>query len=137
MHLSGESEFEQIIDQSAGYGLFIIAITQKIADMPSSILANSGLVFAGRLERPDDVTAVVRAVGREERIDDRDLVKWFPRSPIGWFVCKTSRNFDFKNSEPVLVKIAQLNINTPSNSELDEMLLMKEAEKEMHAYKGR
>lgn len=39
--LSGQSEFEQILDQSAGYGLFIVAITQKIADMPSSIIANS------------------------------------------------------------------------------------------------
>lgn len=133
LHLSGESEFEQIIDQSAGYGLFIIAITQKIADMPSSILANSGLIFAGRLERPDDVTAVVRAVGREERIDDRDLVKWFPRSPIGWMVCKTARNFDFKDSEPILVKIAKLNVNTPSNSELDEILLQKRVSKELAA----
>ena len=32
--LSGQSEFEQILDQSAGYGLFIFAITQKTADMP-------------------------------------------------------------------------------------------------------
>ena len=125
--LPGESEFEQIIDQSAGYGLFIIAITQKIADMPTSIIANAGLVFAGRLERPDDVTAVVRAVGREERIDDRDLVKWFPRSPIGWFVCKTARNFDFKESEPVLVRIAQLNANAPSNAEIEDILLRKKA----------
>ena len=125
--LPGESEFEQIIDQSAGYGLFIIAITQKIADMPTSIIANAGLVFAGRLERPDDVTAVVRAVGREERIDDRDLVKWFPRSPIGWFVCKTARNFDFKESEPVLVRIAQLNANAPSNAEIEDILLRKRA----------
>lgn len=35
--LSGQSEFEEILDQSAGYGLFIIAITQKISMMPSSI----------------------------------------------------------------------------------------------------
>ena len=77
--------------QSAGYGLFIVAITQKIADMPSSIIANSGLVFAGKLKRPEDINVVVRAVGREERIDDRDLVKWFPKSPTGWFVCQSSR----------------------------------------------
>lgn len=124
--LSGESEFEQILDQSAGYGLFIFSITQKIADMPSSVIANSGLVFAGRLARPDDITTVVRAVGREERIDDRDLVKWFPRAPIGWFVCKSARGFDFKEAEPVLVQIAMLNVNTPSNMELQDILLKKE-----------
>ena len=69
---------------------------------------------------------VVRAVGREERIDDRDLVKWFPRRPIGYFVCQTSRSFDFKDAEPVLVQISRLNINPPSNLELDEIILQKE-----------
>ena len=109
-----------------GYGLFVFAITQKIADMPSSIIANAGIVFAGKLKRPEDISVVVRAVGREERIDDRDLVKWFPRSPIGYFVCQTSRSFDFKDAEPVLVQISRLNINPPSNLELDEIILQKE-----------
>lgn len=81
-----------------------------------------------KLKRPDDVNTVVRAIGREERIDDRDLVKWFPRSPTGWFVCQTSRTFDFKDAEPILVKISQLNIAPPSDLELDELLIMKEAE---------
>lgn len=120
--MSGQSEFEQILDQAAGYGLFIFAITQKIADMPSSIIANSGLVFAGRLKRPDDINVVVRAIGREERIDDRDVVKWFPRCPTGYFVCQTSRTSDFKDAEPILVQISRLNINPPSNIELDEIL---------------
>ena len=96
--------------------------------MPSSIIANSGLVFAGKLKRPDDINVVVRAVAREERIDDRDLVKWFPRSPTGWFVCQSSRTFDFKDAEPILVQISRLNINPPSNLELDEILIQKEAE---------
>lgn len=129
--MSGQSEFEQILDQSAGYGLFIFAITQKIADMPSSIIANSGLVFAGKLKRPDDINVVVRAVAREERIDDRDLVKWFPRSPTGWFVCQSSRTFDFKDAEPILVQISRLNINPPSNLELDEIMIQKEAAKHL------
>ena len=117
--LPGESEFEQILDQSAGYGLFVFAITQKISDMPTSVIANSGLVFAGRLKRTDDINVVVRTVGREERMDDRDLVKWFPRCPTGWFVCQTSRTFDFKDAEPILVQIARLNVNTPTNIEIE------------------
>lgn len=131
--MSGQSEFEQILDQSAGYGMFIFAITQKIADMPSSIIANSGLVFAGRLKRPDDINVVVRAIGREERIDDRDTVKWFPKAPTGWFVCQTSRTTDFKDAEPILVQISRLNINPPSNLELDEILLQKEAMRQLTA----
>lgn len=123
--MSGQSEFEEILDQSAGYGLFIMAITQKIADMPSSIMANAGLVFAGRLKRTDDITTVVRTIAREERYEDRDIVKWFPRSPTGWFICQTSRGYNFLDAEPVLVKIAALNFDPPSNDEIDEILTQK------------
>jgi hypothetical protein len=128
--LKGQSEFEKILDQSAGLGLFIFSITQKIADMPSSIIANSGLVFAGKISRVDDVTTVIRKIGREERYEDRDLAKWFPRSPIGWFVCRSSMNFDFKENEPVLVKIAHLNVDPPSNEDLLHIIARKEAKKQ-------
>ena len=125
MTLTGQSEFEQILDQSAGYGLFVFAITQKIADMPSSIIANSGIVFAGRIKRVDDINVIVRTIGREERIDDRPTAKLFPRSPTGWFVCQTSRAFDFKDAEPILVAVSQLNVNRPDDTELEEILLHK------------
>ena len=127
MGLGGQSEFEKILDQSAGLGLFIIAITQKIADMPSSCVANSGLVFAGKISRQDDVTLVIRKIGREERYDDRDILKWFPRSPIGWFVCRSSRNFDFKDTEPILVHIDPVGVDAPSNAELEGIMIEKKA----------
>lgn len=120
--MTGQSEFEQILDQAAGYGLFIMAITQKISQMPSSVIANSGLIFAGRLVTEDDINVVVRALGRDARIDDRDVVKWFPRSPTGRFICKSSRTFDFKDSEPIMVQISPLNIAPPSNAEIEEIL---------------
>lgn len=129
--MTGESEFEQILDQSAGYGLFICAITQKISDMPKSIIANAGLIFAGRLKIPDDITTVIRSVAREDKFEDRDLVKWFPRSPTGWFICMSSRTFDFKDSEPILVNIAPLNMNAPTNAEIDELLTLRSIQKNM------
>lgn len=124
--LSGQSEFEQMLDQAAGYGLFIFAITQKIADMPSSIIANSNMVFAGKVKRPEDVTTVVRAIAREDKFEDRDLVKWFPRSPKGWFVCQSSNGYDYKTAEPILVQIAMLNMKKLTNDELEEILVNKE-----------
>lgn len=127
--MSGQSEFEQMLDQSAGYGLFIIAITQKISEMPKSIIANSGLVFAGRLKTADDIKVVVRAMAREDMFEDRDLVKFHPRMPTGWFVCQSSRTFDIKDSEPILVQVARLNINPPSNAEIDEILSRRDAVK--------
>lgn len=129
--MTGQSEFEQILDQSAGYGLYVMAITQKIADMPKSVIANSGLCFAGRLKTQDDISVVVRTIGREERVDDRDVVKWFPRCQTGWFVCQSSRTFSFKDAEPVLVQIAMINSTTPSNAEIDEILANKEAREKL------
>ena len=124
--LSGQSEFEEILDQSAGYGLFIIAITQKISMMPSSIIANCGLLFMGKLSQPEDVDLGVRMIGREPRIEDRDVVKWLPKSPTGWFLCRSNRGYDFKEAEPVLVAIEPLNNATISNNELNEILVQKE-----------
>lgn len=120
--LSGQSEFEEILDQSAGYGLFIIAITQKISMMPSSIVANCGMFFLGKISQPEDVDLAVRMIGREGRIDDRDVVKWLPKSPTGWFICRSNRGYDFRDAEPVLVQIEPLNNATISNAELDEIL---------------
>lgn len=131
--LAGQSEFEKILDQSAGLGLFIMSITQKIAAMPSSVIANSGLIFAGKISREQDVSVVIRKIGREEKFDDRDLVKWFPRSPIGWFVCRSSRNHDFKEVEPVLVAIAPLGIDPPRNEELSQILALKKVHETLSA----
>jgi hypothetical protein len=127
MGLSGQSEFEQILDQSAGYGLFIFAITQKIADMPKSIIANSGLVFAGKVKTEDDINVVVKTIAKDPKFDDRDVAKWFPRSPTGWFVCQSSRTYNFMDIEPCLVKIAMLNTTKPTNAELDEILESRDA----------
>lgn len=124
--LSGQSEFEEILDQSAGYGLFIIAITQKISMMPSSIIANCGLFFMGKLSQPDDVNLGVRMIGREERIDDRDIVKFLPKCPTGWFICRSNRGYDFRDAEPVLVQIEPLNNAMISNAELNEILVRKD-----------
>lgn len=127
MGLAGQSEFEKILDQAAGLGLFIISITQKIADMPSSVVANSGLVFAGKISRTEDTQVIIRKIGREERIDNRDVLKWFPRSPIGWFVCRSSRNFNFLQVEPSLVHIAPVSVSAPTNDELTALLNKKKA----------
>lgn len=129
--MSGQSEFEQMLDQSAGYGLFIIAVTQKVSEMPKSIVANSGLIFSGRLKTADDIKVVVRAIAREDMFEDRDLVKFYPRMPTGWFICQSSRTFDIKDSEPILVQVARLNINPPTNAEIDEILSRRDALKSL------
>ena len=127
MGMSGQSEFEQILDQSAGYGLYIMAITQSISKMPASIIANAGLKFIGKISRVEDVNVAIRSIGREERYEDRDIVKWLAKSPTGWFIIHSSRGTDFKKAEPVLVHIANLNMSAPTNAEINDIMTRKEA----------
>ena len=124
--LSGPSEFERILDQSAGNGLFIWCITQKIADMPTSVVANCGIAFIGRQKREDDITISVRQIGRDPKFDDRPLVKYMPLAPTGWFIISTSRSFDLKDAQPCMVKVEPLSVEPPSNEELEHRMKMRQ-----------
>lgn len=128
--LSGESAFEVLLDQAAGFGLFIVAITQKISQMPSSLIANVGIKFIGRLNVREDIEVAGMCVGEETRFEDRDFVKWMARSPIGWFICQSSRGFSYEEAEPVMVKVKPLDAPIPSDEELNEILLMAELARE-------
>jgi hypothetical protein len=129
--LSGQSEFEQILDQARGYGLYIFAVTQKISEMPKSVIANSGLKFAGRVEIEDDANVISQSMARDPRFDNRDIRRLFPRLPIGWFVCRSSKTESILDAEPVLTKIAMLNVSTPTDKELDELLMRNVAMKQL------
>lgn len=120
--LAGESIFEEILDQAAGYGLFVIAITQKISMMPSSVIANCGLLFVGRLGSPQDVDLAIRMMGREGRYEDRDIVKFLPAAPVGWFICRSNRIMNYCDADPVLVQIEALRKTSLTNKQLDDLI---------------
>lgn len=128
--IQGQSIFEEILDQAAGMGLFVFSITQQPALMPQSIIANSGLIFAGKLTQELDINVIMTAVGREGRYDDRTLKKFFSKMPIGWFVAKNSRGFDFKESESVLISVDPLDVSTPTDDELIRQMEIQKLKKE-------
>ncbi|QUH22029.1 serine-rich protein [Alkaliphilus sp. B6464] len=137
--IQGQSIFEEMLDQAAGMGLFVFSITQQPSLMPNSILANSGLVFAGKLTLEDDVTSILTSLGRDPKFDDRNVKKFFPKMPIGWFVIKNSRGFDYKESEAVLVAVDGLDVETPTDEELIQQMetyqLRKESNQIIEQYK--
>jgi hypothetical protein len=124
--IQGQSIFEEMLDQAAGLGLFVFSITQQPSKMPTSILANSSLLFAGRMTIVEDIDIVMMALGREGRYDDRSIKKFFPKCPTGWFICKSSRTFDYKESEPVLVQVDRLDVEKPSDEELANIMFLRE-----------
>lgn len=125
-NLGGPNPFEIILDQSAGFGLFIWSITQKIADMPQSILANCAIKVIGRQDRPDDIELSVVQIGKEGKISDRQWKEWFPDMPQGWFIVKSTRNRDFKMNAPCHVLVEYLDAEPPTNNELDQILSLNQ-----------
>lgn len=121
-NLGGANPFEIILDQSAGYGLFIWTITQKIADMPRSVLANSALKIIGRQDDENDIKKTIVQIGKDGLINDRVFKNWLPDQPTGWFIVKSSRNRDFTMNAPQHVLIEYLDIEPPSDKELDYIL---------------
>lgn len=124
--VQGTSLFEKIVDQAAGLELFICSITQKIADMPQSIIANSGLAFSGKISREEDKDVFMNKIGKDPKIDDKPLLKFLPKMPTGWFICKSGRTFDYKEAEAVLVAVDRLDVSPPTNNELLSLIEKKE-----------
>lgn len=128
--IQGQSIFEEMLDQAAGLGLFVFSITQKPSMMPSSILANSGLIWAGRMSISDDIDVMMSILGKDGKIDDRIIKKFFPLTPTGWFICKQSRTFDYKDSAPVMVAVDRLDVDKVTNDELSDMMYMRQIAKQ-------
>lgn len=132
-NLGGANPFEVILDQSAGYGLFIWTLTQKIADMPRSVLANSAIKMIGRQDDEMDIQKSIVQIGKDGLIADRVFKNWLPDQPTGWFIIKSSRNRDFTKNAPAHVLIEYLNIEPPSDEELDSIIQMGEIERQKNA----
>ena len=124
--VKGTSQFEKIVDQAAGLELFICAITQKIADMPPSIVANTGLAFSMKISREEDKNVFMNKIGKDPKIDDKALLKFLPKMPTGWCIAKAGRTFDYKDAEPVLVAVDRLDVDPPTNQELKEIMKKRE-----------
>lgn len=122
--IQGQSIFEEMLDQAAGLGIFVTSITQEPAQMPTSIIANSGLIFSGKLKNVDDIEIALSAQGKELRYTSREIKTFMPKCPIGWFIAQSSRTFDYKQGEATLIKVSALNSRKPTNAELEEMMLL-------------
>ena len=103
--LDNDTEFDQIMNHAADYGLYIFSITQRIYDMPSSVIKNSGLVFSGRTARPCDINTVAHICGWEGKMNEKDLKQLFYHLPIGTFVCQSVDDENGKDAEPIIIRI--------------------------------
>jgi hypothetical protein len=113
--------FNEIIDKSASLGLFIWTITQKIASMPKSVIANSCITFIGRTAQPEDVKVINGALGFDEK-KNPEMIKFYPRMSTGMFIAKVSKGRDMASQTPVLIQASMLKSTIPSDDELETII---------------
>lgn len=104
----GETIYEEMFNEGAGLGIFLVAVAQAPDKLPTAVITNSSAVMAYRLDTKPAIEVVVRKIGKEERYDDRPIAKWFPRQPIGWCVVRSARVYDFKEAEPSLIQTTRM-----------------------------
>ena len=116
----------EVIDQSRSYGLFIWTITQKIASMPNSVVANSGLTFIGRSTSEQDINVALTALGYDSKLKDLDVRRFIPRMPIGEFIISVKKGEHEIEQVPTLVKVSPLDVDIPSDEELELIIQRNE-----------
>lgn len=116
------TRFNQLIDKAASLGLFFWTITQKIASMPDSVIANSGIVFIGRTPQEQDVKVALSALGFDTSFKDLEYKKFIPRLTTGCFLVKISKGERFELQTPTAIKAAMLQTSIPNDNELEILL---------------
>lgn len=122
------NRFNQLIDKSASLGLFFWTITQKIASMPDSVIANSGIVFIGRTPQEQDIKVALATLGYDDR-RDLEVKRFIPRLTTGCFLVKISKGEKFENQTPTCIKSAMLKTVIPNDQELQILIKEHELEK--------
>ena len=72
---------------------------------------------------------IMKAVGKDGRYEDREFKKFFPRMPVGEFICKVSKSESELEQEPCMVKVSPLNVEVPDNDELENIIQANELAK--------
>lgn len=130
-----ETIYEIMFNEARGLGLHLYAISQQPSHMPDSVLANCSNMFVLRLAREDDVTAMTEAMGRDAKMDNRDVKRWMMRALVGWSLVRLGRQFDnLAGAEPTLVKIDPLDVTSPTDFELTEAAIQQEIESHLNSY---
>ena len=118
--LERQSIFDDMISQAAGLGLFVTSITQRPTLMPSSVLANSGLLWVGRMCITEDISTMMDMLG-----EGYEAKKKIPFYPLGQFMCKQVQNLENKDLSKTIVKSKKIDIQKPSNEELKKIMSLK------------
>lgn len=124
--VQGESIFEEMLDQAAGLGIFVVSICQKPTALPLSVIVNSGLLFSGKMSYADDIELMLTAQGKELKFVSREIKTFMPKCPIGQFIVQSKRTFDYKQAEAVLIHVDGLSYTKPTDAELRDLMLQKQ-----------
>ena len=92
--------------------------------MPEGFLSSSRITILMGLDDADDIKLGVTKVGKvtSGMTEDLPWMRLLQRMEVGWAVCKFSRMADLKEMEPTLIKFHKIDVDPPSNAEIDALL---------------
>jgi len=121
---TGASIWNKMTDQGRKYGLHIWSVGQRLKALPEGFLSSSRITILMGLDDADDIKLGVTKVGKvtSGMTEDLPWMRLLQRMEVGWAVCKFSRMADLKEMEPTLIKFHKIDVDPPSNAEIDALL---------------
>ncbi|MDD3627131.1 MAG: hypothetical protein PHV06_07415, partial [bacterium] len=98
------SIYEKMFMESRGLGTALILIAQNISLIPLTVRQNCPNLFTFKLTNEEDLKLIMRSIGRDERIDHRDLIRYISNKGIGYATVKIGNVEDYLKAQPVEVK---------------------------------
>jgi DNA helicase HerA-like ATPase len=110
--------WEQMWNEGREYGLRLMAIAQVPTALPPSVIANSSTKLIHKLETGPDQSAMMVALGKDERIDHRPYKRFIGNLSPGMCIVRSHASGHYEDADPVLVNPDLLPLGQPSDAEL-------------------
>ena len=86
--------------------------------IPLTVRQNCPNLFIFKLTNEEDLKLVMRSIGRDERIDHRDIIRYIANKGIGYSTVKIGNVTNYLKAQPVEVLFDYQKIKRISDDEL-------------------
>ena len=112
------SIYEKMFMECRGLGTMMVIIAQNMSMIPLTVRQNCPNLFIFKLTNEEDLKLVMRSIGRDERIDHRDIIRYIANKGIGYSTVKIGNVTDYLKAQPVEVLFDYQKITRISDNEL-------------------
>ncbi len=121
--MSLAEQFAAMWRDSRKYGIFLHLITQTPSEIPPGIMSSCNNVFAGQLKNVKDLDIAIQSIHRSPKgFTDETWRRFLASLPVARAIAKLGYSFDRGQVEPVYIQPKLLNIEEPTDPEIEAQL---------------